>query len=76
MRMRALAAQPAALAMRAEVLAVDRTLAAEVEVMAGDYFESFAGNASAAGYVFEEGHHVGGLIRAAEADRENCVRQG
>lgn len=56
-----------------EVLLVDRTLAAEVEIMLRDYFEAFAGNASTASYVFEEGHYVGGLIGATEADKENCV---
>ena len=56
-----------------EVLFVDRTLAAEVEIVLSDYFEALAWNAPAASYVFKKRHYVGGLIRATEADKENCV---
>jgi hypothetical protein len=55
------------------VLVVDRAAAAEVEVVLGHGLEPLGRDAPAPGDVLEEGHHVVGLLGAAEGQQQDRV---
>ena len=54
-------------------LVVDRALTAEQLIVLTDLDESFGGNATATGDVFEERHHILRALGAPEGHQQDCL---